>query len=788
MIKRLVTLLLAVCMLACGFSACDPHEPTSADAIDIPGPGETEASEAPSPGDPTQEASAESGVLISELMADNADFIMGCMDDWAELYNPSDSEVRLDGYTLAKKEAGSGVYSLEGLSIPAKGYLVVRFTEDAPFRLSKDGDALVLSRNGVQADELEFDGTLGSASYSHDGVCAFATPGFPNTEEGYGAYLEALELPGVRINEVVSSNTRWAPVDGEYYDFVEIFNGTDRAVDLSGYYLSDKKKEPQRYRFPQVSLEPGGFFIVYCSGLTGGNHAPFKISSSGETLYLSDGEGFADCVRVPADLNRDESYGRQGKRFVYFTEVTPGAPNGTGHESSPGAPTASVPSGAYFGEQITVELEANGEIHYTLDGTRPTANSKLYTGPITVKHLASIRAVSVIDGRESEPVSFFYLVNIEHAYPVLNVAISQDHLTGSEGVLNHVDPEYEHEAYVTMMDQGEECFSAPCGFKLHGNDSKKGAKQNFQLRFREQYGMSKLEYKLFDNRDIEVFNSLVLKGGSEDYAFCCFRDELCTGLVDGTTELSTQAYRPVILYLNGEYWGIYWLRERFDAEYCAQRLGVSDGSVNLLKDYGGALVKGSGKTFYDLIEYCRTHDLSNKSDYEHVLSQIDYMSMIDWYVCRSYMGDSDLANQRFYSSSEADGKWHWCFFDLDWALWKDTEDPIGNTARADGNHVIFRALLKNSEFKDMFLKRYAKLMKTVLNERTILNRIDEFVELMQPEIEADRAKYGITMREWEFYVEQLKSYVRDGKRNKTVLKGIKNYFGLSDAQMESYFG
>ena len=791
--KKALALLLAVIFASAAFSACRGFEDTSADPVEIEAPDGSAApgeSDTPAPGEPTSAPAQEAvidGLVINELMADNSDFTLGCFDDWAELYNGSEESVSLEGYRLVKDEPGGKAYSLDGLTVPADGYAVIMLGEAAPFRLSKDGGSLLLMRGSETVDELRYDASIGERAWSRGGACERPTPGFPNTNEGYEAYIASLTPPAVRINEVVSSNSKYAPVDGEYYDFVEVYNGSGSAVQLGDYYLSDKKSEPHRFRFPQAELAPGGYYIVYCSGKAIEGHAPFKISSSGETIILSDATGIVDCVRVPADLNRDESYGRTGGGFAYMSTVTPGAQNAEGHSDSPRAPEASAAAGAYD-EPFAVELYGSGEIHFTLDGTEPGASSPLYTQPIPVEHITTIRAVSIVDGRSSDESSFFYLVNVHHAYPVLNVAIRQDYLTGETGVLNHVDPEYEHEAFVTMMDGGEELFSVPCGFKLHGNDSKKGAKQNFQLRFRSKYGMSKLKYRVFEDRDIDTFNSLLLKGGSEDYAFCNFRDELCTTLVDGTTALSTQAYRPVILYLDGEYWGIYWLRERIDSEYCAQRMGVSADSVNLLKDYGGMLVSGSGKGFSDLTEYCRTHDLTEKSAYEHVLSCIDHMSLIDWYVCRSYFGDSDLANQRFYSSSEADGKWHWCFFDLDWGLFTNTEDPIGNTARDDGNHVIFLALIRNPEFRDMFLKRYAQLLSTVLNERAIIAKADEFIDILLPEIEADRARYGITMREWEFYLEQLKDFVRDGNRNKTVLKGIKNYFGLSEGQMKEYFG
>ena len=79
-------------------------------------------------------------------------------------------------------------------------------------------------------------------------------------------------------------------------------------------------------------------------------------------------------------------------------------------------------------------------------------------------------------------------------------------------------------------------------------------------------------------------------------------------------------------------------------------------------------------------------------------------------------------------------------------------------------------------------------MNTVLNERAIIEKADEFIDIMRPEIEADRERYGIRMSQWEYYLEQLKDFVRDGNRNKTVLKGLKNYFHLSDSEMKKYFG
>ena len=741
-------------------------------------------------GDPdsTSTPTGKKDIVINELMADNSSFVMGCMDDWIELYNNEDEDVTLSSYYLTKKAKGK-VVTLDGYTIKAKSYLVIRLGDRSPFRLSKTGDCVMLLCYSGLVDELEYDGSIGTASYSRGGVCPFPTPGYPNTLEGYSEYVDSLELPPLRISEVIPSNGKYLPVNDAFYDLVEVYNASESDVMLSDYWLSDKKSEPRRYHFPNITLPAGGYFIVYCSGLTAPDHAPFRMSSLGESVYLSNAEGVIDCIEIPGDVPRNESYGRNGKELVYMSVPTPGYENSEGYSKRPGAPEASLPTGAY-GEPITVALSAEGTIYYTLDGTAPTKDSPVYTEPIQVNSIASIRTFCVSEGHASEQKSYFYLVNVEHAYPVVNVAIKQEYLTGNTGVLNHINPEYEHEAYVTMMENGSELFSAPCGFKLHGNDSKKGDKQNFQLRFRSEYGLGTLNYKVFDNRNYSSFNSLLLKGGSEDYVFCGFRDELCTGLVDGTTALTTQAYRPVILYLNGQYWGFYWLRERFDSEMYSNRIGVSRESINQLKDFGLNTVDGSAEDYNAIVSYCRSHDMKVRENLDWVLSKLDYMSLMDWYICRSYMADTDLANVRFYMSPEEEGggRWHWCYFDLDWAFWKNSTDPLGSVARSDGHHDIILALLKNPDFRDMFLKRYAELMNTVLNEEVILARIDEFVAVIQPELAADRARYGLSVSLWNDYVNVLRNYFKDGKRTTTVLAGLKRYFGLSDDQMIRYFG
>ena len=786
--KKTMSFLLAAVMLLGLLASCAQEpQPTAPQTTTSPSSAPTAAPTTV----PTEPPVTAKDIMISEVMPDNKWLCMGHTLDWIELYNGEAEPVVLDGYYLADNTQLAEAMDLSGMEIPAGGYLTVVLREEDPFHLSSQGETVYLAFDREVISQLTYPVTENGESWDENGACANPTPGYENTEEGYARYLETLELPELIISEVLSSNSKFDAPAGGAHDIVEITNISDGPVKLSGYTLSDKRSEPERYAFPDVTLESGQCYVVYCSddATLGEAHAAFKISASGETVFLAKDGVIVDLLRVPADLLKNKSFGRQGKQTVYFETPTPGKPNTEGFENSLAVPQANLPSGIYA-EELTVELSGEGTIYYTLDGSRPTVNSKVYTEPLVLKKVATtVRTFCVSEGRESAMAAYTYIIGAEHELPVLNIAIPQTRLTGTQGVLNNISQDYEYEAVMTLIEDGQEKFSVPFGFRLHGNDSRKGSKQNFQLRFRSKYGVGKLQYKLFDNLEIDEFNSLLLKGGSEDYQYAVMRDELATGIVEGTTSLFVQARKPVVLYLGGQYWGIYYLRERFSADYVASHLNVSPESVDLLESYGGGEQAGSNDEYHALIAYVRNHDMSTDENYAYLCSQVDIQSLMDWYICRSYMGDKDIGNIRRFRSSEADGKWKWMYFDLDWAFWHTADAPLSSIVDRFGAEAdLMLAVLDHKDGREAFLRRYAELMDTILNEEYITAYIDSLAADILSEIPADRAKWGRSVSHWESEVERLYAYVRDGKRDNNVLADLKHYFGLSSEEMANYFG
>ena len=727
-------------------------------------------------------------LYVSEVMADNRKLYLGTDADWIEIGNREESVVSLNGYYLTDDLKKPHAFSLAGNVIPENGFVVVLLPKEAPFHLSGDGETVYLIRNEDEVvDSLTYTEDIGDRSVSKDGALSFATPGYPNTQEGYEAYLSGVKLPEIIFSEVLSSNTKYAPVNGAYYDLVELKNNSGHAINLADYYLSDKRSNLTMYRLPDRELAADEYVVIYCSGLEGDGHAPFKISGSGEALYLSDGVNLIDMIDVPGDLEQDKSYGRVDNRFVYMEVPSPGTTNNEGFEARVAIPVPDVKPGQYA-SSVSVKLSGEGTIYYTLDGSRPTEQSKVYSGPISLSGVTTVRTFAKSGSRVSEIGEYTYLVGVEHTLPIVYVSIPDSYLNGSNGIIENYSKTIEKECVLTLYEDGEVKFSVPCGFRLHGNDSRKGAKQNFQLRFRSEYGPGKLHYKLFDNLDIDSFDSLLLKGGSEDYPYAVMRDELVTGMVIGKTHLYALECKPCILYLGDRYWGIYYLRERFSDDYVADHFDVSAKSVDLLFT-NGAVQSGSAKDFNSLISYCKNHDLSVDENCDYVTERIDVLSLMDWYICRSYVGDKDVANIRYFRSTEYDSKWRWMYFDLDWAFWHTTDQPIHSILGANNTtNVLMNALLKNKRMKETFIKRYAELMDSFLNEESFTAEIDRFVAFMEPEIEKDRERWGYTVSGWKNAVKKIYDYVKDGARTKNVLKDIKSYFNLSDDQMKTYFG
>ena len=620
--KRIFPLLLTALLLSL-LPGCSNELPPA----DVTTPPETTAVTTPIPEATAPTEGYIAPLQISEVMPDNALLILGCEQDWVELHNPENAPVSLDGYALTDDLNRPGALPLTGLTIPAEGYLTVILEDGGPLGLSELGETLYLTYGDETISELPFSAAEKGKSFDSDGICDFPTPGYANTEEGYITYINNTSLPELVISEVMAANGSYYAVNYfDHYDLIEVLNTSDQPLNLSDYYLCDDRYSANRYHFPELTLEPGEYYVVLCSGdpSLGQRHASFGLAP-GDTVYLAKQGTYIDALSIPVDLQYDESYGRFENLPVYLSTPTPGKANTDGSLTGIAPPTADIAPGLY-GEAVTVTLQGEGTIYYTTSGARPTTRSMEYTGPVTIDGVTTLRAICVQEGRISPVVNFTYVIDQEHDLPVLVISLPETSIWGSEGLHTDIDAGYEYEAVMTLFEDSQEKFNIPCGLTLHGNDSRFGAKKNYQLRFRAEYGASKLNYRLFDSRDIDEFNSLLLKGGSEDWGTAMLRDELATSIADGTTTLYTQAMKPVVVYLAGEYWGVHHLRERFSSDYVASHMNVSPESVDILYSSFGYAQDGTTEDFDAIKTYVLLNNMTTNENYAYLCEQIDVVS------------------------------------------------------------------------------------------------------------------------------------------------------------------
>ena len=743
-------------------------------------------------------------LYINEIMVDNEILFSEGFCDWIELYNPTDSDIELSEYFLSDDVNDVRKSQLPSGTVAAGGYAVIRCGQDVSFSLSKDGETLFLLRkDGYLADYVKCPELPKNVSYvPNEGETKYATPGFANTYDGYKDYRSTLPR-GLVINEIVSSNSSIYAVDGEYYDLIELKNMSDKPVNLGDYCLSDDFKDLAKWKLPDVTLDAGKIYVVIASG-NGDTHATFKISSDGEEIYLKGPDGQCVDVMPAVAIPNDRSYGRSGNELVYFAKPTIGAENGSGEPSVTSAPVADKESGIYT-SAIQVTLSGEGDIYYTLDGSKPSKSSKKYDSPITISQNTALRVIAYSGNKiESEVRTYSYFFNTEYTLPILKISgDSNDFWGASTGIYVNYSKSWEKEINLAFLVDGKEEFSVDCGISMFGSSGRAEAKKSFKVNFRGKYGASSLNYKVFENLDITSFDALVIRGGSQDWYFSGVRDEVLTSLAgDGCTSLLTQAYRPVILYINEEYMGIYFIRERINQEFVASHEGTKAEEVAIIR-YGYSLEKGTKRDKADwdaLISFIKKNDMTKAANYEYVCSKLDVNSLAEWFISRSYAGDRDIDNIR-YCRASPDSKWKLIYFDLDLGFF-GTKSPLTKIGGTLNNYnVPFYYLCKNAQFRDLYLTLLGQHLKTTYSDETVIAKIDYIKAQLDADIPANQKRWEdayisegkgsyFTYNFWISQLNYLKRITNNGTKSRTeeLISDAVSLFKLTEAEKTKYFG
>jgi len=737
-------------------------------------------------------------LYISEAQSNNdTDWMLG-FHDYIEIGNRGRQTVKLSHYFLSRYEDDPFACHLPAVELAPGEVMVLECDVDLlDLRLPKEGCELYLHhRDGTLCDGVELPAMENNVWQAEHGLSTLPSPGYANTAEGAAAYRASFDQKLV-ISEVISSNSKLLPVADEYYDLIELQNISAETIVLSDYYLSDKKSNPYLWQMPDVELAPGGYYVVQASGDELEGTAPFKVSATGEALYLSNLDG--ECVEalyVPA-LTPDTSFGRFGDELRYYDQPSMGETNPDGYTGITLTPQASQNSGPLL-EAASVFLSGEGDIYYTLDGSLPDEESLHYDGtPIHVTASTVLRVRGLAQGKLWSPArTYTWLFDTEkYELPLLCISAEPGAIHGPKGIYTQYEKKsLEAVVNLTLIEEGQERFSVDCGLKIHGQGSRQLKKKSFQVRFRAEYGCSELEYKLFEDSPVSVFNALVLRCGSEDANRAFFRDEFLTSLTAETMpEVLYQRHRPVNLFIDGECFGVYYIRERVTDAFAASYLGGEKQDIDMVQGWSGQ-EHGSRDDFMALLRYCRNHNMSKQENYDHVASQLSLEGFMDYYIARAYTGDRDYPNIRHVRSRGGDGLWRIVNFDIDWGFGNDPaalSEMIGTVKDGSAlNTVIINALLQNADFRDRMITRLAWHLRNTYAPERVLAHLEKMAAEVANDLKYNYEIWPGTYEGWLEHVQFLRDFIKSDKKDRvaTMVRNARYAFRMSEEEMVHYFG
>lgn len=797
--KALPALLLALallCLSACGAQASQTGE-SPAPAPVLPPP-------------PAAEEAAPSPLVISEVMARNHSTLPGpdgSFPDWIELFNASDEPVELEGLILAdreKPERGSplprrrllpGEYVL----VFADGRLGSAEEPHVDFSLSDGESVFLFSPEGRVLDRLDLDRTEADCSYiRREGAVvrtAFPSPGYENGPAGYDAFQDARVCSSpLQIWEVsVSDRGPYFQETEPHSDWVELLNTGDAPLSTEGWALSDDRDQPEKYPLPPRILQPGERMLILCTEESVWNYplSGFALNAARESLYLSHEGQLADYVSlhdIPCRASFGRAPGENG--FFYYTASSFSAPN-TGPRarrvSEP--PAADGPDGVFDGVgSLTVRLSGGGQLYYTLDGSLPTEESTPYTGPLTIEKTCVLRAVAVQEGALPSPaLDLSYILNEGHSLPV--ISLMGDDPAAVSKMINTGRTFVEHPGAVCLYEDGQRVFGLGCGLSVSGLTSPAAfPKRSIRVDLRGAYGAEELGCDLFGEGSAAL-DSFILRAG-QDSAYRMMNSEIWQELcLEMSGRVLTQHSKYCVVYLNGEYYGIYILKENISPGLYARWAGVSRKSVLSTVPH-----ISDTDDYLAMYHFISEQDMGVEENYRRACELLDTDSFIDWVILEGVSGNYDLfRNVRFFRSTESDRGYQLALFDLDNSLrddgttWhilfyrKDKEGFFNSNASR-----ILLSLLDNPDFRERFLRRYAQVYSSVLSNDSVIRRIEECEALIRPELARDRARWGYSAEDWEKNIRHLKAMIRERDWQNYCVRQLDLYLDLTEAEW-AYF-
>lgn len=487
---------------------------------------------------------------------------------------------------------------------------------------------------------------------------------------------------------------------------------------------------------------------------------------------------------------------------------------------------AITPAGGRYDTPVTITMQATEgyTIHYTFNGNTPTADDALYATPITlstqcystshiyqiqncpdilwqpadsVEHIIVLRA-ALFDSQgnrcssvQTETYIIENLMQRAIEIPVVSLCIdSTDLFDYDSGIFIpgvHYNPQnvyhsgnycqrgrdWERPANFTYIPSHASAINRSCGIRIHGNRTRSYQQKGFTLYARKEYGNKQFIYPLFGTDAPVAYKRLTLRPWSAGWNDTGIPDLLCQRIATDLLcdHLLTQ---PVALFLNGEYWGIYFLQEKPDEHYVEEHYGIDKDAVDLLSGWGAEAENGTATAWNDFYQWLESADLRQEADFQRAAQTIDLEALTDYMLLQVFVSNIDWPANNVRQWSAHGSPWRWIFFDGDaaFASWNHNhvilnqltcDDPTQTYPSSPFATRLFRKLLANNTFKYQAIDRFYKIVNQYIGDQHSVPILREIDDQLSNEVVHQSQRFGnpASTDKWKDVLNDIERYLRE---------------------------
>jgi len=617
----------------------------------------------------------------------------------------------------------------------------------------------------------------------------------------------SVNAQGLFINEFMASNssTITDPDFNNYADWIEIYNSGSTFVNLKDYYITDNLSQPQKYKIQNdLIVEAGGYVLIWADDANTGNHTNFKLSADGESLGL-----FGPSLQLIDTISYstqqiDISKGRFPNGTDNWYQFSPATPSSANFEAGifnilP-VPLVSTQSG-FYSTSINVSASHNLQnvtIRYTSDGTIPESSSDAYSIPIQIDSTSVLRFRAFKDSfTPSITETRTYFINEITDLPVFSLVTdpanffsdtSGIYVIGTNGIVGNCstgprnwNQDWERPVSLEFFEFDKSlAFRVNTGVKIFGGCSRLYPEKSLGFYFRGEYGNDKLRYRLFDDIPVYEYNNFILRSSGQDWWRTMFRDGMVQTLVEQGMKLDYQDYRPSILFINGDYWGIHNIREKFNEHYVFYHHGVNKDNLDIVEIAKGVSGNNGDLIAYnEMITFLSTKNMAYPPNYEYIKSIIDLDEYIDYQIAQIYAANGDWpgSNMKLWRERVEGSKWRWMIYDLDFTFGGNaqglaTTNTLAQATATNGpawpnppwSTLMLRKLLDNPDFKNEFIQRFAAHINTTFEPNHVLAVIDSLAGNIASEIPRHKERWPQSIsfgNSWQELIDIMRNFAVD---------------------------